>query len=122
MMVKAIALVVVTECAPAPAPTPPHRDPPALQSCTSHRVHGVIRDADDKPVGKTQISLVGGDGQDDATTDNDGHFDISSTVATRNQLVVFYGDGSVVRALSSTVCDEQIDLRTSSRNSTPLTL
>jgi Carboxypeptidase regulatory-like domain len=122
MMLKAIALVVVAECAQAPPPAPPRHDPPPLQSCTSHHVHGVIRDADGKPVGKTQVSLVGGEGQDDATTDDDGRFDLASTTTARDQLVVFYGDGNVTRALSSTTCDERIDMRISSHNSQPLTL
>jgi hypothetical protein len=122
MMFKAIALVTITECAQAPMPPPRQPPPLAPQACTSHRVHGTVVDGDGKPVGKTQVSLVGGAGQDDATTDDDGHFDVTATTPTRDQLVVFYGDTNVTRKLDAKLCDEVIDLRIAVPSRAPLTM
>jgi hypothetical protein len=119
---KALALLVLAGCgSPASQVPKPPASPIGPTTCASHRVHGVINDADGKAVGKTQVSVVGSDGQDDATTDDDGRFDITAA-GTRDRFVVFYGDGSVTRKLDATSCDELIKVRVSESNTTPLTL
>ncbi len=100
----------------AARPTPPA----APQSCANHHVHGTIRDASSRqPAVGIQVSVSGDDGQDDTETDADGHFDVRSTASGRDELVVFYAGSNITRQLSTTRCDENVDMDLGLRASSP---
>ena len=80
----------------------------------------MVRDATSgNPVAKVQVSLAGGDGQDDTKTDDDGRFDLHAATPARDHVVVFYGDDNVTRQLSATQCDEHVELRVGLSTSSP---
>ena len=84
---------------------------------------GVVRDAESgEPVGGTQVSLAGGSGQDDASTEDDGRFDLRSTSPERDELVIFYADRNITRRLSATRCDEEVNMRVGLRANLPPTM
>jgi hypothetical protein len=90
--------------------------------CTDHMCGASrARRQSTMPTTNLLARFVGSDGQDDATTDDDGHFDISAT-GVRDQLVVFYGDSNVTRKLDAKLCDEVIDLRIAATRPAPLTM
>ncbi|MDB4957182.1 MAG: hypothetical protein JWO36_4751 [Myxococcales bacterium] len=83
-------------------------------------MYGVIRDATSgEPVAGIQVTLAGGEGQDDASSNDDGRFDLRSTAPERDRLVIFYADSNITRQLSATRFDEEINLRVGLRASTP---
>ena len=113
-------LFALVACGSAP---PAARREPVVQRCASHRVHGQIRDATSgEPVSHVRVGLTGGDGEDDASTDDDGRFDLRATKPTRDHLVVIYGDGNMTTRLSSTRCDEELNLRVGLGTSSPMVM
>ena len=106
-------LLFCAACGGAPAHVPVAAPPaPGTQACTSHHVHGVLRSSTSgEPLAGVQVSLGGGEGQDDAVTDDQGHYDLRSTAPDRDSLVIFYVDDNLTRKLSTARCDEDISLR-----------
>jgi hypothetical protein len=117
-------LLTLVACGPT-SPSPPTARAPTPASapgCTSRHVHGVIRDATSgEPVVGIQVTLAGGDDQDDTSTDDDGRFELRSTTPARDRLVIFYAGTNVTRQLSVSRCDEEVNLRVGLRaNSSPI--
>ena len=98
----------------------PRPDTASAPGCTSRHVHGVIRDATSgEPVVGIQVTLAGGDDQDDTSTDDAGRFDLRSTTPERDRLVIFYAGSNITRQLSASRCDEEVSLRVSLRTNSP---
>jgi hypothetical protein len=114
-----IILAACGSASPRSSPAPVAAAAPA--PCVHHHVHGTIRDAADKPVGRLVLDVVGDDGRDSARTDDDGRFDLHSA-QPHARLVVHYGDSDVTRVLSTAICDEQIDLRVTATATEPLVM
>jgi hypothetical protein len=86
-------------------------------------VHGVIRDATSgEAVVGIQVTLAGGDDQDDTSTDDAGRFDLRSTSPERARLVIFYAGNIVTRQLTASHCDEEASVRVSRPANSPLVM